>query len=354
VNITKPPLISVIIPCYNLGAYVDEAIRSVLNQTVQDFEILVIDDGSTDALTQNVFAQTEWPRTTVFRTENRGLARARNFLIERSRGTYLCALDADDKLHPKYFETTLGEFARDPGLTFVSTRLQMFGEDDRLWPPALRCDLETLLCDDPIFCAALVKRDAVQAIGGFDENMPAQGDEDWDLWLTLVKTGGRGVILPEVLFYYRRRADSMCDLCTRGDTHLALMTYLIRKHGETYRSHLLEVLLWKEREINEQRRLNFDLERDLTYNIAPRIQRRREELESLRGVLDKLKSRPQTDNHQAPAVSTPDTEMVALQAECERAQHEVQALRSSISWRATAPARKCWDLLTRMTRGRTQ
>ena len=97
------PLISVIVPCYNLGAYIEETIQSVLAQTVQDFEILVVDDGSTDADTVNLLASGSWPRTQIFRTPNGGLARARNTLIQRSNGRFLCALDADDKLHPQYF-----------------------------------------------------------------------------------------------------------------------------------------------------------------------------------------------------------------------------------------------------------
>src|SRR4051812_33220552 len=92
------PLVSVIIPCYNHGAYIDEAIQSVLAQTLQDFEILVLDDGSTDPDTIALFASRTWPRTRLFRTENGGLAKARNFLLARCSGKYLCALDADDRL----------------------------------------------------------------------------------------------------------------------------------------------------------------------------------------------------------------------------------------------------------------
>ena len=131
------PLISVIIPCYNLGAYIDETIQSVVAQTVQDFEILVVDDGSTDVHTANLLASASWPRTQVFRTPNGGVARARNTLIQRSSARFLCALDADDKLHPQYFEKALAAFEVAPDLTFVSTRLQMFGEQALVFPENL-------------------------------------------------------------------------------------------------------------------------------------------------------------------------------------------------------------------------
>src|SRR5262245_24548486 len=123
-TVSGAPLVSVIIPCYNLGAYLDEAIQSVLCQTVQDFEIVVLDDGSTDQLTQSVRTVSPWPRMTVLHSEHRGVVSARNILIQHARGEYLCALDAADKLHPQYIEKTLAALAHDPSLTFVSSRLR--------------------------------------------------------------------------------------------------------------------------------------------------------------------------------------------------------------------------------------
>src|SRR5579862_7046804 len=101
------PRVSVIVPCYNLGEYLDEAVESVLAQTYQDFEILIVDDGSTNDKTRTILSNYARPRTTVYRTPNRGLAAARNFLVARARGEYLCALDADDKLHPTFLEKTV-------------------------------------------------------------------------------------------------------------------------------------------------------------------------------------------------------------------------------------------------------
>ena len=173
----------------NLGGYLDEAVKSVLAQTYQDFEILIVDDGSTDPATVSLLDHYAQPKTTVFRTSNQKLAGARNFLIARARGTYLCALDADDKLHPQYLEKTIEVLEREPSVVFVSTRLQMFGAETRVWPENLRCDLSTLLLDDPVHCAALARRSAVLAVGGYDQQMPHQGNEDWDL--SIESPGGR-------------------------------------------------------------------------------------------------------------------------------------------------------------------
>src|SRR2546423_3987847 len=88
------PKVSVIVPCYNLGEYLDEAIQSVLSQTYRDFEILIVDDGSTDPATQTLLADYRRPKTRVMRMEHGGVSAARNPAISNTTGAYLCALDA--------------------------------------------------------------------------------------------------------------------------------------------------------------------------------------------------------------------------------------------------------------------
>ena len=345
------PLISVIIPCYNLGAYVDEAIQSVLAQTVQDFEILVLDDGSSDPHTVQLLANASWPHTTTFRTANSGVARARNFLIQRSRGDFLCALDADDKLHPQYFERTLAAFEASPDLTFVASRLQMFGEQNLITPASLQCDLPTLLTDCPLFSAALVVRSAVIAIGGYDEQMPAQGDEDWDLWISLLEAGHRGIILPDILFYYRRRAGSLCDTCTTGETHLRLVEYLTRKHDASFRAHLEEALLWKDRQHQERWRSNWQIQQEIDGQLVS-IARRRAELSALQATLVRERELRSITESQPLSNPSSDGEVSALRAEYGRAIRELEALRASRSWKVTAPLRAAYRLLQAF-RGRT-
>ena len=347
----RPPTVSVIVPCFNLGEYLDEAVASVLAQTFQDFEILVVDDGSTDPNTQQIIAGFERPKTKVFRTANQGLARARNYLIARAQGTYLCALDSDDRLDPTFLEKTISEFNRDPSLTFVSTHLQMFGSETGLWPPEPQCDLPALLSDDTVITAALVRRSAVLEVGGYDENMPSQGDEDWDLWISLVKAGHQGTILPDVLFFYRRRRGSMCDQCTKGTVHLKLFEYLVNKHNDTYRTHLLDVLTSKEIQIRDLRRANVAIEMELDSYLAPTLARRQTELRTLTRTLEQARLEQETRD-QATLVAAlrrelerSRTEHEALSTEYQRSRDEVLALRSSVSWTLTAPLRAFYDAL---------
>jgi len=359
------PRISVLIPCFNQGAYLDEAVQSVVSQTCQDFEILVVDDGSTDEATVRLLAEYTRPRTTVFRTGNQGLARARNFLVARAAGDFLCALDADDRLHTEYFEKALARFEQDPGLTFVSAWIQEFGERHESWRQD-RCDLPALLAEDTVMTAALVRREAVTAAGGYDEAMPAQGDEDWDLWLRLVKAGRRGTIIPETLFYYRKRHGSMSASCTTGGTHLELVRYLFRKHQDAYTAFLPEVLLAKEGHIADLLRANDRLEREIDGRLRRQITWRLAELAAVRARIDPARWRLPWAGDGARGGTVGETtagpaagaapqltaqDYGALEAEYRRALGEVAALRASASWRLTSPLRAAYDRL-RPGRGR--
>ncbi|HSE65289.1 MAG TPA: trifunctional glycosyltransferase/class I SAM-dependent methyltransferase/polysaccharide deacetylase [Thermoanaerobaculia bacterium] len=235
------PTVSVVIPCYNLGAYVNEAVQSVLDQTYGDFEIILIDDGSTDPVTRNLFTSYVRPKTRILRTENQGLARTRNLGIQEAAGKYVSCLDADDLFEPAFLERTVALLDSDPSAAFVSCWLTAFGDSSFLWNPTT-CDFPHLLAEDTVCSAALMRREAVLAAGGYDPAMPAAGYEDWDLAIGMVERGLRGRIAPEYLFRYRVRAGSMTDDCTAPANHAALMEYMVEKHGAAYRQHLRGVL----------------------------------------------------------------------------------------------------------------
>ena len=329
---SETPKSSVIVPCFNHGEYLAEAIDSVLSQTCQDFEILVVDDGSTDSTSVGILDTFNRPKTTVYRRPHAGLAAARNFLVGQARGRYICALDCDDRLHPDFLRRTSDILDGDPDLTFVSTRLRMFGASDNIWPVTTRCDLPALLAEDTVITAALVRREAVIAVGGYDAEMPHQGDEDWDLWISLVEAGHRGVILPEVLFEYRRRPGSLVEQCTRGAAHLELAAYLIEKHRSSYERHLLDVVLWKMGELRSLLQRNADVERQTSLFSQRAIELKQQELNAL-----EAKYRDRRD--------APPNDLSGATAAYERAMEEVRALRESWSWRLTWPLRRVYDLL---------
>ena len=277
------PRVSVIVPCFDLGAFLPATIESVLAQTYADFEIVVV-DGSTDTATVELLERVEWPHTTIVRAPHRGVSAARNAGVAHARGEYLCFLDADDLLEPAFLERTVALLDADPTLTFVSTWLYTFGAEEWLWQPE-RCDLVALLAEDTVLTASPVRRDAVVAYGGFDEAMPEQGYEDWDLWLGLVAAGHRGTILREPLFRYRRRTGSVSQELEKPAVTRQLTEYMVAKHRPHYQRHLRGVLPILDGHIADVLRDNDARERELTAAYRPRLDAMRAEVERRRGKL---------------------------------------------------------------------
>ena len=343
------PKVSVIVPCYNLGAYLDEAVESVLGQTFQDFEIVIVNDGSTDPETNRLLVNYRRPKTRVVQSDNRGLPAARNLAIAHSFGAYLCALDADDKLAPTFLERTARILDEDTSVAFVSCWLQTFGTEDWIWKQE-RCDLATLLGECTVATPSLVRTEAVRGIGGYDERM-IHGYEDWDLWISLVEQGLRGVIIPEVLFYYRRRPGSMSETACHGETHLNLMRHLVTKHEASYRQHLLELLIQKEATSCEVLKATYALDREIDGRLVPIIELRRQELARLQRKLQLLEQEEAAKpEHTEPEPRSLDQrrELEEVRRALVHAQAEASALRRSASWRITAPMRAGYDLLQRL------
>lgn len=357
----RPPTVSVVIPCYDLGAYLDEAVQSVLAQTFQDFEILIVDDGSTDEATRRLLESYERPKTRVLRTQNRGLPAAKNTGVANTTGPYLCMLDADDRLDPRYMEVSLRALEADTSLAFASHWLRYFGEETGDWTPT-NCDFPALLDINTVNGSALVRRSALEAVGGFDESMTS-GCEDWDLWIALVERGLRGTILQDVLFHYRRRTGSMSREMVQRGGHPPLYRYIAAKHADTFRAHLPELLARRERDIGTLRRhiTNLDLEH---YDwLEPERAWRRDAVTVASRQRDRLR-RERADEEERTRLRAEVSQMAlsldeataeahVQHAAANRAREEAADLRRSLSWRLTAPLRRGLDVLRRWTGGRT-
>jgi glycosyltransferase involved in cell wall biosynthesis len=239
--------VSCIMPVWDDTAWLAEAIASLEAQTMPDWELLVVDDGSETADARralDAIDQRGGPRTRLLRLPHGGVCRARNRAIAEARGEFLSFFDGDDRMRPRYLERMCEALDGDRGLAFASSWVHLFGDEEWDWRPE-RCDFPTLLGDCSVATAAVVRKGDVLAVGGFDERMEL-GHEDWDLWLGIVARGRRGRIVPEVLFDYRRRAGSRSTIADHGGTFLALYAERVRKHLGSYREHLFEALWEKE------------------------------------------------------------------------------------------------------------
>lgn len=282
---TDAPIVSVIIPCYNLGRYLDEAVDSVLAQSFQQFEIVVVDDGSTEDDTRRKLADYRKPRTRVLRSVNRGLSAARNLGISNSTGRYICTLDADDRLEPTWFERGVALLDADASIDFVSHWLDAFGDEHWSWRP-VRNDLAMLLDFNTLNGAAIMRRGLFDAVGGFDESM-RDGCEDWEFWIRVTERGYRGVIIPEVQYHYRRRTGSMSHEMNRTETHLRLYGELVEKHPESFRRHVLDLVLRREQTVSDISR-HIDLLDEEMMWLQPSLDERRSEVERARQRLAEI------------------------------------------------------------------
>ncbi|MBZ9686386.1 glycosyltransferase family 2 protein [Clostridium estertheticum] len=201
------PKVSVIITCYNYGEFLNAAIYSCLSSTFDDIEIIVVNDGSTDPYTLEVFDKLNYKNLRVIHQKNKGLPAARNTGIQSALGKYILPVDADDLINPILIEKEYKILEERPDIGFVTHWTQAFGTEDYIWsvPPF---NVKTLLERNIVCVTSLFRKRAWADAGGYNEQMN-EGFEDWDFWVSLAQQGWLGYTLEEILFYYRRHGDTM-------------------------------------------------------------------------------------------------------------------------------------------------
>ncbi len=228
------PLVSVLLPVRDAQPYLAASLRSLWRQTHADFEVIAVDDGSTDgsgeALEQ---AAAHEPRLTVIRTPARGLPLALNTALARASGTWIARHDADDLSHRRRFELQAATLRDQPGIAVVGTRLRMFpaaqvGIGMRRWSAWHNTLLTHELMraerhiDSPLaHGTAMVRRAWLERVGGWHE---CGWPEDLDLWMRLFEAGATFAKRPETLYGWRqhRRSATRRDPRYRRERFIAL------------------------------------------------------------------------------------------------------------------------------------
>lgn len=229
--------VSIIIPCYNQGAYLSETIQSVLDQSFTDIEIIVVNDGSTDEYTIELLSKKQWPNTTILNITNSGVSHARNIGIAASKGEYILLLDGDDLIAPTYIEKAVSILEKSPQIKVVTCEVEFFGKKKGLFdlPPY---SLENLMGQNALVITSLFRKKDFLATDGFNDNM-RDGFEDWDFWLTFLKDGGNVFRLNEVLFFYRiNRRSRNATIGLEKQNKLRRQIY--ENHIELYSSRFLD------------------------------------------------------------------------------------------------------------------
>lgn len=225
------PLVSVIIPCYNQGQYLKEAIDSVLKQSYDKLEIVIVNDGSTDELTLSILKAISDPRIKIVNQRNMGLADARNKGITNSKGDFVLPLDSDDKIAPSYIQFCVRAFSEKPNIAIAYSNGLKFGEESGIWKLP-EFSLIEMLKANLIHCSGLFKRKDYDLTRGYDTKMKF-GWEDWDFWLSLLELRPYVHKISDPLFYYRIRKGSMVRSLDANKIKY-LRRQIVRNHPQLY------------------------------------------------------------------------------------------------------------------------
>jgi glycosyltransferase involved in cell wall biosynthesis len=209
------PAVSVIMPAYNVARYITTAIESVLTQTFSDWELLIVDDGSTDNTLEIATAYAHRDsRLVVIQQANSGISAARNRALANASGSLIAVLDSDDVWLPEFLEKQVRILEDHPDVDIVTGNAWFLGSarDGQLARPypdrRPHPDLVNLLADEEsVFIMAVFRRRVYETIGGFDEAL--RTNEDYDYWLRAAGAGFRFRRNDEPLGRYRRRDDSL-------------------------------------------------------------------------------------------------------------------------------------------------
>jgi len=201
--------VSIVIPCYNDGAVLREALASVEQvRNANLLDVIVVDDGSVEVETKKILSEVEQAGYCVLRQLNRGPGAARNAGIRSAKGEFILPLDSDNRLRDVYLNEGVSLLKENSSVGVIYSDIEYFGESSGP-VQAPEFDLLSLIRAGFIDVCALYRKHLWEEVGGYDEDMPWMGLEDWDFWLRLASHGGTFVHLPKVGFDYRVRKDSV-------------------------------------------------------------------------------------------------------------------------------------------------
>jgi glycosyltransferase involved in cell wall biosynthesis len=233
-----PPSTSVTISLHNYEQHIVPCLESVARQTMKRLDLVVVDDHSSDASADAALAwlQLSGPRfarsSLIRHKSNMGLAAARNTAFRLSRTEFVFVLDADNLLFPRCLDA-LSRALRTTSADFAYCYLEKFGEtialqNTRPWDP------QSLQHGNSIDAMVLHRKRSWEAAGGFSEDMPVMGYEDFDLWFKLATLQGWGILVPEILGRYRVHRTSMLNRVTNPNVE-KLWSYLRSRHPHFFR-----------------------------------------------------------------------------------------------------------------------
>ncbi len=200
---TKEPLVSIPMALYNHGQYLDTALQSIFAQTLTDWEVVIINDGSTDnslLIAKGLLAKYNDPRLRIVSKANEGLPKTRSRGMQETTAPYICQLDPDDMIAPDYLEKAVAILENEPDVGWVTPISLVFGGNNHItwfWEYSFVHSL--IKCPSPAL--ALFRRQMWEEVGGYRDDMPCR--EDWEFWIRAGEHGWKSKTMDQVYFMYR-------------------------------------------------------------------------------------------------------------------------------------------------------
>lgn len=236
------PILSIIIPCYNSESTLESTLESVIHQDFQDWEALIINDGSTDT-TEAIALR--WikkdNRFKYYAKQNEGLGKTRNYGIAKSNGIYILPLDSDNQLMKDFTQEAIAVFEKNQDIGVVYGHAQYFGDKNEIWTVD-DYNLNNMLVHNYIDACAIYKKHLWEKVEGYDENMPFQGHEDWEFWIALGILNVKFHHLNKVTFKYYVSKNSMIKSFT-SEMVLLNQDYIVKKYSREYHNHYVRGFL---------------------------------------------------------------------------------------------------------------
>ncbi|MBS1659407.1 MAG: glycosyltransferase, partial [Bacteroidetes bacterium] len=233
-------LLSVVIPYYNMGAYVDDTVSSLLQCSYRPMEIIIVNDGSTEeASIEKLKSLGKNPAIRIIHKENGGLSLARNSGAMEAKGEFLAFLDPDDQVEAGYYTRSIEVLQHYDNVFFAGSWVRYFGAGKGIWP-CFTPEPPFVLYHNMINTSALLYKKRFFLQYGLNDKQLLFGMEDYDSLLGMLERGCNGIAFPETFFHYRVRKDSMARQFTRSKV-LYLYQLLAEKHKVFYCSFAAEL-----------------------------------------------------------------------------------------------------------------
>ena len=205
-------VVSVIIPCFNYGEYLQECVESVLMQTFTEHEIIIINDGSTDnthEVAQEILKDYPEHNIRYYKQQNMGIVQPRNRGVTLAKGEFILPIDADDFISPDFLAKTVPPLQSNPNLAYISTKTLFFCDKNSIWPKADFNPTQLLITNQQTN-TTLYRKEMWKDIGGYDETM-VNGFMDWEFWIKATEKGWFGAQIDEPLFFLPKEEIISCN-----------------------------------------------------------------------------------------------------------------------------------------------